>query len=106
MTAGSHVLRWQGVDAQSRQVGSGVYFVRGSVGKNAEVFLAVSATTLRGLLALLYDACLKLMLVRVKAHSIENVYFTITCSNEILLELNLLTLFGGSDERLPELSKR
>jgi 1,4-alpha-glucan branching enzyme len=37
MEAGTNLLRWQGVDAQGRQVGSGVYFVRVSAGKNVAV---------------------------------------------------------------------
>lgn len=37
MTAGTHLLRWQGVDAQGRQVGSGIYFLRVSAGKNVAV---------------------------------------------------------------------
>ncbi len=37
MTAGTHVLSWQGVDAQGRQVGSGIYFLRISAGKNVAV---------------------------------------------------------------------
>jgi hypothetical protein len=37
MPVGTHLLRWQGVDAQGRQVGSGIYFLRVSAEKNVAV---------------------------------------------------------------------
>jgi hypothetical protein len=37
LLAGSHELRWQGIDAQGRQVGSGIYFLRVSAGTQASV---------------------------------------------------------------------
>jgi len=37
MTAGTHLLKWQGVDAHGLQVGSGIYFLRVSAGNNVAV---------------------------------------------------------------------